>query len=271
MSRPTRSTSALFCSILFLSLGVSALLSGCSDETITNPSAAISVTGNWQIASTAAAASKLSALSGAFTGTSASLTGILHSNSASACIAPAAAFGVTGSTNSTGVTTITGANVAGGVLTFSGNLAANGKSLSNTTYNVAGGSCAFAAAVTGATAQDYAPITGNYTGSFSDPNGQLITVAASLTQSPTADANGNFTLSGTGTFPSNPCFNSPVTISNTQVTGGSFTFTYADPATQNSVTSNGTFSSDGTTLTVTNWTLAGPCGPDSGTGLLTEQ
>jgi hypothetical protein len=269
MSRPTRSSSASFCAILFLSLGASALLSGCANETITNP-AAISVTGNWQIASTAAAASKLSALSGAFTGTSASLTGILHSNSASACIAPAAAFGVTGSTNSTGITTVTGANVAGGVLTLSGNLAANGRSFSNATYNVVGGSCAFAAAVTGATAQDFAPITGNYTGSFSDSNGQVLVVAAALTQSPSSDANGNFTLSGTGTFPSNPCFNSPVTVSNTQVTGGSFTFTYADPTTQNSVTSNGTFSTDGTTLTVTNWTLTGPCGPDSGTGLLTQ-
>jgi hypothetical protein len=169
------------------------------------------------------------------------------------------------------MTTVTGTNVAGGILTISGTLAANGKSFSNATYNVAGGSCAFAAAVTGATAQDYTPITGNYTGNFSDPNGQVLMVAASLTQSPSSDANGNFTLTGTGTFPSNPCFNSPVTVSNTQVTGGSFTFTDADATTQNSVTASGTFSTDGTTLTVTNWTLTGPCGPDSGTGLLTKQ
>jgi hypothetical protein len=37
------------------------------------------------------------------------------------------------------------------------------------------------------------------------------------------------------------------------------------------VTANGTFSTDGTTLTVTGWNLTGYCGPDSGTGLLTKQ
>jgi len=172
---------------------------------------------------------------------------------------------------SQGITTVTGANVAGGTLTISGTLAANGKSFSNATYNITGGACAFATPATGVTAQDYSPITGNYMGSFSDPSGQVITVAATLTQSPASDTDGNFTLSGTGTFPSNPCFNSPVTVSNTQVTGGSFTLTYADSTTTNSVTGSGTFSADGTTLTVTNWTLTGPCGPDSGTGLLTKQ
>jgi hypothetical protein len=32
----------------------------------------------------------------------------------------------------------------------------------------------------------------------------------------------------------------------------------------------GNFSTDGKTLTVTNWTLTGSCGPDSGTGLMTQ-
>jgi hypothetical protein len=177
---------------------------------------------------------------------------------------------VAGSTNAAGVTTITGSGVAGGTLTIMGNLAANGRSFSSATYNVVGGTCAFVTAATATIAQAFTPISGTYTGNFSDANGVVIAVSAALTQSSTSDANGNFTLSGTGTFPSNPCFNSPVTVSNTQVTGGSFTFTYADPTTTNSVVSNGTFSTDGTLLTVTNWTLTGPCGPDSGTGLLTK-
>lgn len=269
MFSPNRLSCTIVCASLLLSASV--LLTGCDTLATTNPSAnAVDVTGNWQISSSAPAANKLPALSGEFTGTSASLTGILHSDSASACIAPATAVEVMGST-SQGITTVTGANVAGGTLTISGTLAANGKSFSNATYNITGGACAFATPATGVTAQDYSPITGNYMGSFSDPSGQVITVAATLTQSPASDTDGNFTLSGTGTFPSNPCFNSPVTVSNTQVTGGSFTLTYADSTTTNSVTGSGTFSADGTTLTVTNWTLTGPCGPDSGTGLLTKQ
>lgn len=264
------SPKALSSRIVFatLLLSASTLLTGCSDNQITQP--AVNVTGNWQIASTAASAKALPSISGEFTGTSAALTGIMHSNSASSCIPPATAFDVTGTTNSAGVTTITG-GMAGGTLTITGNLAANGKSFSTATYDVVGGTCAFATAVVATMAQDFAPINGTYTGNFSDANGAVLAVSATLTQSSTSDANGNFTLSGTGTFPSNPCFNSPVTVSNTQVTGGSFTFTYADPTTTNSVVSNGTFSTDGTMLTVTNWTLTGACGPDSGTGLLTKQ
>jgi hypothetical protein len=265
------SSKRLSCTILSaaLLLSSSIVLAGCSNNSVIQP--AVSVTGNWQIASTAPAASRLPAISGELTGTSAAITGILHSDSVSSCIAPTSPFDVAGSTDSTGLTTLTGTGVAGGTLTISGTLAPNGKSFSKASYNVAGGTCAFAAVATGATAQSYSPISGNYAGNFSDAGGQIIAVTAALTQSPTSDGNGNFTLSGTGSFPSNPCFVSPIPVSNTQVTGGSFTFTYSDPSTQNGVVSNGTFSTDGTMLTVTSWTLSGPCGPDSGTGLLTKQ
>jgi len=266
MFRLTRFSCVLVCATLLTSLP---LLNGCAN----NASAAtgIDVSGNWQIASTAPSAGRLSALSGAFTGTSTSLSGILHSDSASSCMAPATPIPVTGSTDVNGLTTVTGSNVAGGTLTITGYLSASGRSLTGVSYNVTGGTCAFAAVATGATAQSYSPITGNYAGNFSDAHGQVISVTAVLTQSPASNADGNFTLSGSGSFPSNACFDSPVTISNTQVTGGSFTFTNTDASTQNSVTNSGTFSTDGTMLTVTNWTLTGPCGPDSGTGLLTRQ
>jgi hypothetical protein len=268
MFSPKHLSCGIVCATLLLS--ASALLTGCSNNNPVTPSA-ITVTGNWQFASTAATAKGLPSLSGEFTGTSAALTGIMHSDSASSCIPPATAFDVTGTTNSAGVTTITGSGVAGGTLTITGNLAANGKSFTTASYNVVGGTCAFATAVVATMAQDFAPINGTYKGNFSDANGVVIAVSATLMQSSTSDGSGNFTLTGTGSFPSNPCFNSPVTVSNTQVTGGNFTFTYADPTTINSVVSNGTFSTDGTMLTVTNWSLTGPCGPDSGTGLLTQQ
>ena len=228
-----------------------------------------SVSGNWQVSSVAASASKLPMLSGELTGSGSVVTGILHPGASAACVAPATVIEVSGNAGAENLLTLTG-KVGGGTLTISGTLAADGKSMSGASYNVAGGSCAFVGKAA-ATAQAYSSVTGTYSGSFSDAGGQVISVVANLTQTPTSDTDGNFTLSGTGTFPNNPCFSSPVTVSNAQVTGGSFTLTYADPTTQNSVTAAGTFSTDASTLTVTNWTLAGSCGPDSGTGLLTRQ
>ena len=260
---------ALVCASLLLTTSI--FFTGCQSAVTPTPaSTATLATGNWQLASTAPAASRLPALSGELTGGGATITGIFHSDSATSCIAPTTAIAVTGSADANNLVTLTGTGVAGGTLTITGTLAANGKSLTDATYNVTGGTCAFSAPAA-ITANDYAPITGNYTGSFSDPDGHLLNIAATLTQTPASDPNGNFQLSGTATFPNNPCFNSPVSVSNTTVTGGSFTLTYADATTSNSVTASGTFSTDGKSLTVTNWTLTGSCGPDTGTGTLTQQ
>jgi hypothetical protein len=267
MSRLPRTSCAALCASLILSLVV---LNGCTSLTATPATSAIKVTGNWQIKSTAAAASRLAALSGELTGSSTAITGILHADASTACVAPSTAIEVSGAADANSLVTLTGANVAGGTLTIAGTLSSDGKSLTNANYTVAGGTCAFTAAAA-STMVAYSSITGTYAGGFSDPGGNVISITANLTQTPTSDTTGNFQLSGTGTFPNNPCFNSPVSVSNTQVTGGSFTLTYADPVTQNSVTATGSFSTDGTTLTVTNWVLTGPCGPDSGTGLLTKQ
>jgi hypothetical protein len=254
-----------------LALAAPLALVGCSTGLVpTAAPSSISVTGNWQLSSSAAAAAKLPVLSGELTGSGANITGIFHANAASTCVAPTAAFELSGSADAQNAIKLTGANFAGGTLTVSGTLAADGKSISNATYNVVGGSCALAQAVP-ADAQSYADVSGNYAGSFSDPDGRVLSITSVLSQNPTGDTNGNFALSGTATLPNNPCFQSPVSVSNSQVTGGSFTLTYADQNTGNSVTANGTFSTDGTTLTVTGWNLTGYCGPDSGTGLLTKQ
>ncbi len=249
-------------------------LTGCGSALAptTTTSAAISVTGNWQLASAAASATKLAAISGELTGTSSSITGILHadaSDASNACIAANAPFEVSGSANKANLVTLTGA-LANGKITITGTLAADGQSLVSPTYTVTGGTCAFAAPAA-ATAHFYSSISGNYAGSFSDPNGQVISITAALTQTPTSDTDGNFQLSGTGTMPNNPCFPTTVSVSNSQVTGGSFNLTYTDATTQNSVNALGTFSTDGSTLTVTQWTLSGPCGSDTGTGLLIKQ
>lgn len=253
-----------------LSLTVPAL-TGCSGSfaDIPNPQSAVSVKGNWQFASSSPAASRLPAFSGALTGTSLAIKGIFHSDSASACVAPNTSFDVSGGADLKNVVILTG-GLAGGTLTVTGNLSDDGKSLSNTTYNVTGGTCAFTQAAA-ASAQAYADITGTYTGNFTTSGGDVIPVVANLTQAADSDGNGNFTLSGSGTFPYNPCFNSPVSVSNAQVTGGSFTMTYSDQTTGNQVTGTGTFTPDGTTLTVTGWGSSGPCGTGTGTGTFTKQ
>lgn len=246
------------------------LLSGCGQgyASLAAPTDPL-VTGNWQLSSVSSNASKLPALSGEISGTPTSANAIFHSNSTSACVAPTSPIELSGSANGKNVFTLTG-SLAGGTLTVTGTLAPDGKSLTNATYNVSGGTCAFPAPAP-ADGQNYTSVTGNFAGNFADPGGNVISITAVLSQTPNSDTDGNFQLSGTGTFPTNPCFISPVSVTNSQVTGGSFTLTYTDTMTTNSVTASGTFSTDGTTLTVTNWTLTGPCGPDSGTGLLTKQ
>jgi hypothetical protein len=247
------------------------LFTGCS---VPNPayttSGAMSLTGNWQFSSSSAIASHLPALSGELTGTSVSATGIFHSDATTACVSPNTPIEVSGSANAQNLLTLTGPNLAGGTLTLTGTLAPDGKSLTGATYTVTGGACAFATQAP-ASAQVFASIDGTYNGAFSDPSGQVITLTAALSQNPASDTDGNFQLTGTGAFGANSCFSSPVTVSNTQVTGGSFTLTYADPTTQNSVVVSGTFTTDGTTLNVTNWTLTGSCGPDQGTGTFIRQ
>ena len=244
------------------------LLAGCSATTAVSNSSVALVTGNWQVAS--AASTRLPSFSGELAGTSAAITGIFHSNAASACVAPTSSFAMQGSVKSGNVLTLTGSGFQGGTLTLTGTLATDGKSLTNASYSVSGGSCAFAAATSAATAQTFSPITGTFTGSFADTSGQTTAVTANLSQSPASDPNGDFTLSGNATFPNDPCFSSPVAISGSQVTGGSFTVTYTDSVTQNVVTANGTFAPSGTMLNVTSWVSSGPCGPDNGTGTLSR-
>ncbi len=248
---------------LCASLSTSILFAlGCSDAgTVTpNPAQPALVTGNWQVNSSSVAATRLPSFSGEFTTQAGKTTAIVHSQAATACVAPATSFDLAGSADGKGNLTLTGP-VANGTLTLTGVIAADGKSLTGASYNVVGGACAFSQAAQ-ANAQDFQPITGNYTGNFADVDGQVAQVNANFSQSTTPDANGNFTLAGSAAISNNPCFPTTVPVSNTQVTGGTFTFTYS--ADGSSVIANGTFSSDASTLTVTGWTSSGTCGADTG-------
>jgi hypothetical protein len=248
------------------------LLAGCADDGVVWDTPQNPVNGNWQVSTSGSL--PLPRISGSLTNGAVNLgstpvKGIFHADATATCTKATDLINLTGTTDAKGITTLTGP-VAGGTITVTGTLAADGRSLSKATANVSGGQCAFANAAQ-ASVQNFASVTGNYAGTFSNATGPVMNVTATLSQSTTGDTNGNFALSGSGSFGSNPCFVSPVPVVNSQVSGGSFILTYTDNTKGNSVTATGTFSADGTTLTVTNWSLTGPCGADQGTGTLKKQ
>ncbi len=254
------------CTALSASLiAASVLLSGCSEAYTLDPTAAASIklTGNWQLTSAAAAASRLPAISGELTGYGAHVTGLFHSDSSNACVDPSVIAVVSGGTNASGVLSL-GGSYAGGTLIVTGTPAADGKSLTNATYAVSGGSCGFSAPAA-ATAQSVAAVSGTYAGEFYDVYGNDIHVSTVLSQS-AADANGNFTLSGYATLPANGCFNSPTSTDSAQVTGQNFSISYTDPHTGNTLSTTGTVTTDASTLTIGSWTINGPCTGENGTG-----
>lgn len=243
-------------------------LAGCADDGVVYDYSQNFVSGNWQVSATGTGVT-LPQLSGSLVGTNETFTGILHADATTGCATANQPITITGKTDDKGAITLTGP-VAGGTLTISGGLSSDGRSLTNATENISGGQCAFTNSVK-ANVQNYNSVTGTYAGTFSNAQKPVMNVTANLTQSPDGDSNGNFTLSGTGNFGTNACFVSPVTVVNSLVTGGTFVLTYTDNTTGNSVTATGTFSPDGTTLTVTKWSLTGPCGSDQGTGTLSKQ
>lgn len=260
-------------SLIAVSTVVLMLLAGCADDGVVFDTPQNPISGNWQVSASSGSV-PLPRISGSLTDNAdnvgtATVTGILHADATTGCAKITDLIAVTGSTDSKGITTLTGP-ISGGTITISGALAADGRSLSNATVNVSGGPCAFVSAAQ-ATVQNYSSVSGTYTGTFSDTGGPVMNVTATLSQSPEGDTNGNFTLSGTGSFGTNPCFISPVNVVNSAVSGGNFVLTYTDNTKGNSVTATGTFSPDGTTLAVTNWSLTGPCGADSGIGTLKKQ
>lgn len=118
-------------------------------------------------------------------------------------------------------------------------------------------------------AQQYQPLSGIYSGTFTDSSGATLAVAATLSQPTTPDTNGVYHLTGYATFPNTSCLDAPV-ITDSVVTGDSIQATYTDQSTGGTVVGNGTFSPDAQTLTITDWILSG-CGDDTGNGQLLRQ
>lgn len=236
-----------------------------------------SVGGNWELTSSAPQAAALPRLAGSFSGNTSAITGLFHTTATGACITPQTIVSVSGKADSNRHLTLTSAPFGNGsVLTVTGTLATDGRSISDGSYNVAGGSCAFSApegrSATPMIAARYQTISGSYTGSFVDTDGDSLPVTATLTQTTQPDAKGVFHLTGNATFPGNPCLTAPV-VTDSTVTGSSLSATYSEQQAgqANTVVASGTFNQDASVLTITNWTFSGECGADSGTGVLTKQ
>lgn len=255
------------------------ILTGCSGGILpVSPNlSALNVNGNWSFVSTAPQAAHLPQLSGSLSGTGAAIAGVFHSAITGACVDSHALITVTGKADANRNLTLTSAAFgSGSVLSVSGQLAEDGKSILNASYGVTGGACAFAqtngSATVSVAATQFQSISGSYVGSFVDADGNTLPVTATLTQTSQPDTNGTFHLTGNAAFASGYCIAAPV-VTDSVVTGSTISATYTQ--TVNGVTStvvgSGTFNADATVLTITNWTLSGGCGADSGTGVLTKQ
>lgn len=178
---------------------------------------------------------------------------------------------LTGSVSAANQMTLVSSPFNGTTLTLKGAVAANGKAIANASWSFAGGNCA-ALGTADVTATNYSEIAGSYTGNFLDNSGNQIPVTALLQQTTQPDNNGQFSLSGSATFPSNSCFVQQPSVTSSIVTGSNLSMTYTDSGSGAVLTATGTFNSAATQLTVSSWTIAGgSCDGDKGTGSLTEQ
>jgi hypothetical protein len=248
-------------------LGSSLLLAGCG-QVNTAVQVGTSLSGNW----TFAPANSSVVLNLGFTqGAYETVSAVARLNGAS-CVPSTTNILLTGSVaGGSNQMMLVSSPFNGTTLTLVGQVAGDGKGIAGATWSFTGGNCA-SLGKAAVTATDYSAIDGTYTGNFVDTEGNQIPVSALLEQTSQPDQNGQFSLSGTATFPGNPCFVDQPSVTTSVVTGSSLSMTYTDPGSSAVLNAVGTFNSQATQLTVTGWTISGgACDGDSGTGSLTEQ
>lgn len=251
---------------LCLSLAVIAF-AGCNSSYMTSPAA--NLTGNWAFTTQASGSknAQLTLNAGLSAQSNGKITGVAHLNGAS-CASAQTPIELAGSLNAVGQLTLTSLPFSGTTLTIKGEIPAGGTKLTNASMTFSGGSCASLGAQP-AFGTQYSQINGTYSGNFVDQDGNSFAITATLVQTTQPDANGTFHLQGTPTFQNNPCFSQAI-ITDSLVTGDNLSTTYAQGSA--TITAVGTFNSDATQLTVTNWQVSGGmCDGSYGTGLLTEQ
>lgn len=247
---------------------VLSLACGCS-RAHTSSRAATQLNGNWTFAAPANQnnPTPLTLNAGMTTQVNGTVTAVARLAGA-ACITATTPIQLSGAVNDHNQVTLTSQPFAGTTLKLSGTVSADGKTISSAAWKFLQGSCASLGSSTVAATQ-YAQINGTYSGTFTDVNNNQFPVQAALTQTTQPDQNGQFHLSGSATFPDNPCFTQPL-ITDSLVTGSALSTTYTQG--NESITAVGTFNSDATQLTVTDFQVAGGlCHDDYGTGILTKQ
>jgi len=189
----------------------------------------------------------------------------------SSCVTPTTDILLTGSVGGDNQMMLVSEAFGGTTLTLQGQVSPDGKGIAGATWTFAGGSCASLGKAS-LTATNYSAINGTYAGNFIDGAGDEIAVSALLEQTTQPDLNGQFSLSGTASFPNNDCFVNQPSVTTSTVTGDTLSMTYSDTASATTLTAVGTFNAAATQLTITNWSISGgKCNGDSGTGSLTEQ
>ncbi len=262
-----RTRSLVVLSSLAALLGSSLLLAGCG-EVNTAVQVGTSLSGNW----TFAPAGSSVVLNLGFTqGAYETVSAVARLNGTS-CVSPGANILLTGSVaGGSNQMVLISSPFSGTTLTLTGQVSGDGKGIAAATWSFSGGNCA-SLGKADVTATNYSAIDGTYTGNFVDTSGNPIPVLALLEQTSQPDQNGQFSLSGTATFPGNSCFVDQPSVTTSLVTGNSLSMTYTDPGSSAALTAVGTFNAQATQLTITSWTISGgPCSGDTGTGSLTEQ
>ncbi len=176
----------------------------------------------------------------------------------------------TGTIGSGGAFSATSAAVNTQVIKFTATISADGKTISAGTFTITGG-CATGEHGT-LTGFQVASMTASFTGSFTSGSTTLTVGPSSLAQSATANAQGQFSLTGNLTFSSSTCGLTSASIQSSSVAGvivaltlngsdGLSTISFAGQATDATAkTISGTFSIGGT----------GVCSGMSGTASLTH-
>lgn len=242
---------------------VCALLAGCGQ--VNSPlRVGTAMAGNWSFANSSNVVLNLGFTQGAYETVSAvgRLTG-------SSCVSAATDIPLTGSVDGNNNVTLISSPFGGTTLTIKGEVAANGKGMAAATWAFAGGQCA-SLGTASVTATNYNTIGGTYVGTFLDSNNNSMGVSAFLQQTTQPDQDGQFSVSGSATFPANSCFTAQPTVTSSLVTGDSLSMTYTDPGSGAVLTATGSFNSAATQLTIASWTITGgSCNGDAGTGSLT--
>ncbi len=268
-----RSTLLLTSSFLLI------FLAGCGSGRILTPAPAApfaAIAGNWVLAPTQPGTSVSSStgvpsLTGSFTAQGDQVSGLFHFTGTPRCLPAGSALQLTGAMDGKGQLHLTSQPIDGAVYTVQGQISTDGRSLTGASYSLTGDGCSAASGTAAGTM--YAPVSGTYTGTFTDSTGVAIPVSTTLTQSSTPDSNGQFHLTGNATFSNNPCFASPV-LTDSLVTGSTLSASYTElqGPISSTVTATGTLNSNATMLTVSAYAVkGGACDGNSGTGVLTKQ